>query len=42
MGKYEKIFSGRPVKDFDFGKIVYDKKDWVATITLNRPKQYNA
>lgn len=26
----------------DFREICYDKKDWVATITINRPHNYNA
>lgn len=26
----------------DFKEILYDKKDWVATITINRPHNYNA
>jgi hypothetical protein len=39
MVKHEKIFRGRPVEEFDFDEIFYEKKAWVATITLNRPKQ---
>ena len=29
-------------KEFDFKDIIYEKKDWVATVTINRPKVYNA
>lgn len=29
-------------KKKDFKEIIYDKKDWVATITINRPHNYNA
>ncbi len=25
MGKYEKSFSGRPVEEFDFDEILYEK-----------------
>jgi 1,4-dihydroxy-2-naphthoyl-CoA synthase len=42
VGKYEKLFRGRPVEDFDFDEILYDKKEFVAVITLNRLKQFNA
>lgn len=42
MDRHARIFRGRPVEDFDFKEILYDKKDWVATITLNRPESYNA
>jgi enoyl-CoA hydratase/carnithine racemase len=29
-------------KKSEFQEILYDKKDWVATITINRPFNYNA
>ncbi|MFQ5908621.1 MAG: enoyl-CoA hydratase/isomerase family protein [Thermoplasmata archaeon] len=32
----------RPPSDFDFREIIYDKGDWVARITINRPEVYNA
>ncbi|MBI3090611.1 MAG: enoyl-CoA hydratase/isomerase family protein [Candidatus Tectomicrobia bacterium] len=38
MGK----FDPRPAEDFNFDEILYTKKDWVATITINREKVYNA
>jgi enoyl-CoA hydratase/carnithine racemase len=34
-------FSSRPAADFGFGEILYDKADWVARITINRPEVYN-
>lgn len=36
------VFEGKPVEDFNFEEIIYEKKDWVATITINRPEVYNA
>ena len=30
MDRYEKIFRGRPVKDFDFKEILYAKKNGVS------------
>ncbi len=38
MGKY----SGKSPRSFQFKSILYEKKDWKATITLNRPKVHNA
>lgn len=35
------VFAGRPVEEFNFEEIIYEKKDWVATITINRPEVYN-
>lgn len=35
-------FSGRDPESFGFEEIVYSKRDWVATITINRPESYNA
>jgi len=32
----------RPADSFEFREILYQKRDGVATITLNRPKNYNA
>lgn len=40
--RYLKAFRGRPPADFDFKEIIYEKKEWVATITLNRPQRYNS
>ena len=34
-------FTGRPAESFDFQEILYTKKDWVATVTINRPHVYN-
>ena len=38
----ESPISARPVSDFDFQEIIYEKKDWVARVTVNRPHNYNA
>lgn len=35
-------FTGKPVESFDFKEIIYEKKDWVATVTINRPHVYNS
>ncbi len=35
-------FVGRPAESFDFKEIIYEKKDWVAKVTINRPQAYNA
>ncbi|MFQ6127972.1 MAG: enoyl-CoA hydratase/isomerase family protein [Thermoplasmata archaeon] len=35
-------FEPKDPKEFDFKDITYEKKDWVATVTINRPKVYNA
>jgi len=31
-----------PIKESAFQEIIYEKKDWVATVTINRPQVYNA
>ncbi len=36
------MFESRHPETFGFREILYDKKDWVATVTLNRPHNYNA
>lgn len=36
------LFDTRPADDFGFEDILYEKSDWVARITLNRPHNYNA
>ena len=35
-------FETKNPESFDFNEIIYDKTDWVATITINRPDVYNA
>jgi enoyl-CoA hydratase/carnithine racemase len=37
-----RAFESRPPDSFGFAEILYDKRDWVATITINRPAVYNA
>jgi len=32
----------RPPEDLDFKDILYEKKDWVAKITINRPEAFNS
>ncbi len=32
----------KPPEDFDFQEIIYEKSDWVARVTINRPRVYNA
>ena len=39
MNKYEKIFRGRPVTDFDFEEILYDKGD-LAWTTLQHARDW--
>jgi enoyl-CoA hydratase/carnithine racemase len=34
-------FTPRPAADFGFEEILYSKRDWVATVTINRPQVYN-
>lgn len=35
-------FKGKNPEDFNFKEIIYNKSDWIATITINRPYAYNA
>jgi enoyl-CoA hydratase/carnithine racemase len=35
-------FKPKSPKDLNFKDIIYDKKDWIATISINRPEVYNA
>ncbi len=35
-------FEPRPAESYDFREILYEKGDWVARVTLNRPHNYNA
>jgi len=36
------MFEPKPAEDFVFKDLLYEKKDWVARITLNRPHVLNA
>jgi len=35
-------FESRPADEFGFKEVLYEKSDWVARITINRPFNYNA
>ena len=35
-------FQGKKAIDFSFDEILYDKKDFIATVIFNRPAVYNA
>lgn len=37
-----RTFESRPAADFGFQEILYEKGDWVARVTLNRPFNFNA
>jgi enoyl-CoA hydratase/carnithine racemase len=36
------LLNSKPPKDLDFKDILYEKKNWVARITINRPKAFNS
>ena len=36
------LFKARDPEEYGFKEIIYEKKDWVATVTINRPDFYNA
>lgn len=36
------VFESRPASSFGFQEVLYEKRDWVATVTINRPHNYNA
>lgn len=35
-------FEPRPAESYDFREVLYEKGDWVARVTINRPHAYNA
>ncbi|MBI4491958.1 MAG: enoyl-CoA hydratase/isomerase family protein [Chloroflexi bacterium] len=37
-----RLYEGASPDSFGFQDILYDKRDWVATVTFNRPHAYNA
>ena len=37
-----RVFESRPTSSFEFAEIIYEKRDSIATITINRPTAYNA
>ena len=36
------LFPVKSPASFDFREVGYEKKDWVARVTINRPQNYNA
>ncbi len=36
------MFPPRPADSFGFKDILYEKRDWIARVTINRPHNYNA
>ena len=36
------FFETKSTEEFDFQEVLYEKKDWVARVTINRPHNYNA
>jgi enoyl-CoA hydratase/carnithine racemase len=34
-------YSGRPSSSFRFKSILYEKREWIATVTINRPRVHN-
>jgi len=37
-----RAFESRPADAFGFAEVQYTKADWIATVTINRPHNYNA
>ncbi|MCK6457976.1 MAG: enoyl-CoA hydratase/isomerase family protein [Phycisphaerae bacterium] len=35
-------FPPRDPREFEFREVIYEKRDWIARITINRPQNYNA
>lgn len=35
-------FPHKPAEEYEFSGILYEKKDWIAKVTINRPQVYNA
>jgi enoyl-CoA hydratase/carnithine racemase len=42
MERTGSALAGRPQESFGYETILYDKRDWVARVTINRPDAYNA
>jgi len=36
------FFKVKPAKEYDFKEIIYEKKEWVARVTINRPHVFNS
>jgi hypothetical protein len=34
--------AGRPAESYGFADVLYEKRDWVARVTINRPEVYNS
>ena len=37
-----RYFESKPAESYQFKEIIYQKKDWIARVTINRPYAYNA